>query len=81
MSPDLSYRSNSDLSHRRNVRGSLKLRVFGVITAIELLFASAYVSQLVGWVMLLVACVLLGASAGSSGLSHNTAFGLRQHRQ
>ena len=52
-----------------------------MITAVELLFASAYVSQLVGWVMLLVACVLLGASVGSVGLPYDTVGGLRQHRQ
>jgi hypothetical protein len=62
-------------------RRSLTLRAFGVSTAIELLFASAYVSQLLGWVMLLVACVLLGTSAGSVGLPYDTAGGLRQHRQ
>jgi hypothetical protein len=62
-------------------RPSLKLRAFGVITALELLFASAYVSQLLGWVMLLVACVLLGTSVGSFGLPYETAGGLRQHRQ
>ena len=61
--------------------GSLKLRVFKVITAIELLFASAYVSHLVGWVMLLVACVLLGTSVGSVGLPADAVGGLRQHRQ
>jgi hypothetical protein len=60
---------------------SLKLRTFGVTTAIELLFASAYVSQLLGWVMLLVACVLLGASVGSVGLPSDSVGGLRQHRQ
>jgi hypothetical protein len=60
---------------------SLKLRAFGVITAVELLFASAYVSQLLGWVMLLFACVLLGSSVGSSGLPYDTVGGLRQHRQ
>jgi hypothetical protein len=53
-----------------------------VITAIELLFASAYVSsQLVGWAMLLVACVLIGASIGSSGFPSDSVGGLRQHRQ
>jgi hypothetical protein len=63
-------------------RPSLKLRAFGVITAIELLFASAYVSsQLVGWVMLLVACVLIGASVGSAGFPSDSVGGLRQHRQ
>jgi hypothetical protein len=62
-------------------RPSLKLRAFGVTTAVELLFASAYVSYLVGWVMLLVACVLLGASVGSAGLPYDTVGGLRQHRQ
>ena len=62
-------------------RHSLKLRTFGVTTAIELLFASAYVSQLLGWVMLLVACVLLGASIGSVGFPADAVGGLRQHRQ
>jgi hypothetical protein len=62
-------------------RHSLKLRTFGVITAIELLFASAYVSQVVGWVMLLVACVLIGASVGSVGFPSDSVGGLRQHRQ
>ena len=62
-------------------RPSLKLRTFGVISAIELLIASAYVSQLLGWVMLLVACVLLGASVGSGGLPSDSVGGLRQHRQ
>ena len=73
MSPDYTARS---IWHP-----SLKLRAFGVITAVELLFASAYVSQLVGWVMLLVACVLLGSSVGASGLPYDTVGGLRQHRQ
>jgi hypothetical protein len=62
-------------------RRSLTLRAFSVITAIELLVASAYVSQLVGWVMLLVACVLLGASVGSVGFPSDSVGGLRQHRQ
>jgi hypothetical protein len=62
-------------------RRSLTRRTFGVISAIELLVASAYVSQLVGWVMLLVACVLLGASVGSVGFPSDTVGGLRQHRQ
>jgi hypothetical protein len=62
-------------------RRSLTLRVFGVTSAIELLIASAYVSQLVGWLMLLVACVLLGASIGSFGFPYDTVGGLRQHRQ
>jgi hypothetical protein len=62
-------------------RRSLKLRTFGVITAIELLFASAYVSQLLGWVMLLVACVLIGAGVGSVGHASDSVGGLRQHRQ
>jgi hypothetical protein len=65
----------------RPVWTSLKFRAFGVITAIELLFASAYVSHLLGWVMLLVACVLLGASVGSFGLPYDAVGGLRQHRQ
>jgi hypothetical protein len=60
---------------------SLKFRAFGVITAIELLFASSYVSNLLGWVMLLVACVLLGASVGSFGFPSDAVGGLRQHRQ
>jgi hypothetical protein len=60
---------------------SLKFRAFSVITAIELLVASAYVSQLIGWVMLLVACVLLGASVGSVGFPSDSVGGLRQHRQ
>jgi predicted permease len=60
-------------------RRSLTLRTFGVISAIELLVASAYVSQLLGWVMLLVACVLLGASVGS--FPSDSVGGLRQHRQ
>jgi hypothetical protein len=68
-------------SVNRPVWRSLKFRAFGVITAIELLFASAYVSHLLGWVMLLVACVLLGASAGSFGLPYDAVGGLRQHRQ
>ncbi len=62
-------------------RRSLTLRTFGVISAIELLIASAYVSQLLGWVMLLVACVLLGASVGSVGFPSDSVGGLRQHRQ
>ena len=62
-------------------RRSLTVRTFGVITAIELLFASAYVSQLLGWVMLLVACILIGASAGGYGLPIDMVGGLRQHRQ
>jgi hypothetical protein len=70
-----------DYTARPIWRPSLKLRAFGVITAVELLFASAYVSQLVGWVMLLVSCVLLGSSVGSVGLPYDTVGGLRQHRQ
>jgi hypothetical protein len=62
-------------------RRSLKLRTFGVITALELLFGSAYVSQLLGWVMMLVACVLIGASVGSGRLPYDSVGGLRQHRQ
>jgi hypothetical protein len=62
-------------------RPSLKVRTFGVITAVELLFASAYVSQLLGWVMLLVACVLIGASVGATGIPSDSVGGLRQHRQ
>ena len=62
-------------------RRSLTLRTFSVITAIELLFASAYVSQLLGWVMLLVACVLLGAAIGPGALPSDSVGGLRQHRQ
>jgi hypothetical protein len=62
-------------------RRSLTLRAFGVSSAIELLFASAYVSQMLGWVMLLVACVLLGASVGSVGLASESVGGLRHHRQ
>ena len=62
-------------------RRSLKLRIFSVTSAIELLIASAYVSQLLGWVMLLVACVLLGASVGSTGFPSDSVGGLRQHRQ
>jgi hypothetical protein len=62
-------------------RRSLKVRTFGVITAVELLFASAYVSQFLGWVMLLVACVLIGASVGSGGLPYDSVGGLPQHRQ
>ena len=72
MSPDCIHSS---------VWRSLKFRAFSVITAIELLIASAYVSQLIGWVMLLVACVLLGSSVGASGLPYDTVGGLRQHRQ
>ena len=60
---------------------SLKLRVFGVITALELLFASAYVSQLLGWVMLLVACVLIGVSVGPGRTPYDAVGGLRHHRQ
>jgi hypothetical protein len=56
-------------------RRSLTRRTFGVISAIELLVASAYVSQLVGWVMLLV------ASVGSIGFPSDSVGGLRQHRQ
>ncbi len=52
-----------------------------MITAIELLFTSAYVSQLLGWVMLLVACVLLGAAIGPGALPSDSVGGLRQHRQ
>ncbi len=62
-------------------RRSLAVRTFGVTTAIELLFASAYVSQLLGWVMLLIACVLIGASVGSVGFPSDPVGGLRQHRQ
>jgi hypothetical protein len=62
-------------------RRSLTFRIFGVTSAIELLVASAYVSQVLGWVMLLIACVLLGASVGSFGLPYDTTHGLRQHRQ
>jgi hypothetical protein len=62
-------------------RRSLTLRTFGVTSAIELLIASAYVSQLIGWVMLLVACVLLGASVGTVGFPSDAVGGLRQHRQ
>jgi hypothetical protein len=62
-------------------RRSLTLRTFGVTSAIELLIASAYVSQLLGWVMLLVACALLGASVGTVGFPSDAVGGLRQHRQ
>jgi len=72
---------SSDASQIPIWRRSLTLRAFGVITAIELLFASAYVSQLLGWVMLLVACVLLGSSVGSFGLPYDRVGGLRHHRQ
>jgi hypothetical protein len=70
-----------DSSHGPTWHRSLKLRAFTVITAFELLFASAYVSHPLGWVMLLVACVLIGASAGTRGLPYDSVDGLRQHRQ
>ena len=62
-------------------RRSLSLRVSGVITAGELLVASAYVSPLVGWIMILAACILLGACVGTVGLRSDLVGGLRQHRQ
>jgi hypothetical protein len=71
----------SDPHHTPIWRRSLSARLFGVITAVELLVASAYVSQLLGWLMIMAACILLGASAGSSGLPGDTVGGLRQHRQ
>jgi predicted permease len=71
----------SDPHHRPIWRRSLSARLFGVITAIELLVASAYVSQLLGWMMIMAACILMGASAGSYGLPGDNVGGLRQHRQ
>jgi hypothetical protein len=63
-------------------RSSLALRTFGVTSAIELMIASAYVSVLIGYVMVLVACVLIGASVGTVGVpSSDSVGGLRQHRQ
>lgn len=56
---------------------SPRVRVSGVICSLELLFASAYVPTLIGWLMLIVACGLLGLCLGAL----SSADGLREHRQ
>jgi len=56
---------------------SPRLRVSGVVCSLQLLFASAYVSTLIGWLMLIVACGLLGLCLGA----FSNADGLRDHRQ
>ncbi len=65
----------------RLIPSATELKVGGVVTGFQLLIGSAFVAPLIGWAMILAACVLIGLSLGAIRDPGHGPEGLHEYRQ